>query len=214
MKNYIFGYGSLIEKASRLRSTPNAKAAIPVVVYGFKRGWFSRTGAPGLSTTFLGCIKEADGGTNGVIYEVSKEDLKLTDSREKGYTRIKINFEDIVFYSEPIDKNSVIWIYINQFRNNKIPEDNFPSKDFPIVQSYVDMCIEGCLELEKLYPKAKEQAFAIDFINTTYFWSRFWVNDRIYPRRPFIFRPNAYKIDALLKENLEDESIFNAIYFE
>jgi hypothetical protein len=98
MKNYIFGYGSLIEKASRLRSTPNAKAAIPVVVYGFKRGWFSRTGAPGLSTTFLGCIKEADGGTNGVIYEVSKEDLKLTDSREKGYTRIKINFEDIVFY--------------------------------------------------------------------------------------------------------------------
>jgi hypothetical protein len=214
MKNYIFGYGSLIEEASRLRSTPNAKAAIPAKVSGFKRGWFSRTGAPGLSTTFLGCINKADSRTNGVIYEVSKEDLKLTDSREKGYKRIKINFEDINYYSDSINKNSAIWIYINQFQNNKIPKDNFPSKKFPIVQSYVDMCVEGCLEMEKLYPKAKEMDFAIEFINSTFFWSKFWVNDRIYPRRPFIFRPNAYKIDTLLKENLEDKSIFDSIYFE
>ena len=214
MKNYIFGYGSLIEEASRLRSTPNAKTAIPVKVSGFKRGWFSHTGAPGLSTTFLGCVSEADSNTNGVIYEVSEEDLKLTDFREKGYNRIKINFENIAFYSKQIDANSAIWIYINQFPNNKIPTSGFPSKEFPIVQSYVDMCIEGCLEMEHLYPKAKEKNFTTEFINSTFYWSRFWVNDRIYPRRPFIYRPNAYKIDTLLKENLEDKSIFDAIYFE
>jgi len=214
MKNYIFGYGSLIEEASRLRSTPKANIAIPAKVNGFKRGWFSRTGASGLSTTFLGCTNDSNSRSNGVIYEVSEEDLKLTDSREKGYKRIKINFEDITFYSEQINENSAVWIYVNHFPNSKIPTSSFPSKEFPIVQSYVDMCIEGCLEMENLYPKAKEKNFAIEFINSTFYWSKFWVNDRIYPRRPFIYRPNAYKIDALLKENLEDKSIFDAIYFE
>lgn len=214
MKNYIFGYGSLIEKESRLRSTPNAKVAVPVRVSGFKRGWFSRTGVAGLSTTYLGCINETGSCTNGVIYEVSKDDLIRTDAREKGYIRISINFEDIACYSNQIEQDSVIWIYINHFSDGKVPPSNLPSKEFPIVQSYVDMCIEGCLEIESLYPEAKKNEFAIEFISSTFFWSKYWVNDRIYPRRPFIFRPNAYKIDQLLKENLEDKAIFNNIYFE
>jgi hypothetical protein len=29
-------------------------------------------------------------------------------------------------------------------------------------------------------------------------WPRYWVNDRIYPRRPFIYRPNASAIDAII----------------
>ncbi len=214
MNNYIFGYGSLIEKESRLRTTPKSEVAFPVKVNGFKRGWFARTGVSGLSTTFLGCKKEANSHTNGVIYEVSDEDLKLTDSREHGYQRVKIDFEDIEDFSGQIDENSAIWIYANQFPDNKIPGSSFPSKEFPIVQSYVDMCIDGCLEIESSYPKAKDGEFAIDFISSTYFWSKYWVNDRIYPRRPFIYRPYAYKIDKLLKENLREKDLFDNIYFE
>ncbi len=214
MKNYIFGYGSLIEKESRLRTTPKSKVAFPVKVNGFKRGWFARTGVSGLSTTFLGCINDVDSHTNGVIYELSEEDLQLTDSREKGYKRVKIDFEDIEDFSIQIEKKSAIWIYINQFPHNNIPKSNFPSKEFPIVQSYVDMCINGCLEMESLYPKARDGKFAINFIKSTYFWSKYWVNDRIYPRRPFVFRSNAYEIDKLLKENLQDKTLMENIYFE
>lgn len=214
VKNYIFGYGSLIEKESRLRTTPNAKIVFPVKVNGFKRGWFARTGVAGLSTTFLGCIQLEGHQTNGVIYEVSEEDLKLTDKREKGYKRIKVEYSEVEDYSSQIDENSNIWIYANEFIDHEIPEGLFPNKEFPIVQSYVDICLNGCLEIESLYPKAKEVEFASAFIRSTFHWNAYWVNDRIYPRRPFIYRPSAYKIDKLLKDNLPDKTIFNKIYFE
>lgn len=213
-KNYIFGYGSLIERESRLRTTPNAKVVFPVKVNGIQRGWFARTGVAGLSTTFLGCIQSEGNHTNGVIYEVSEEDLKLTDKRERGYKRIKIEYKEIEDYSSQIDENSNIWIYANEFNNNEIPKNQLPNKEFPIVQSYVDICLNGCLEIENLYPKAKKGEFAKDFISSTFYWNEYWVNDRIYPRRPFIHRPTAYKIDKLLKENLPDKTIFNKIYFE
>jgi hypothetical protein len=144
----------------------------------------------------------------------SKEELEKTDIRERGYKRVKVDFEEVEDFSAQIEKKSKIWIYANQFENNQIPESQQPCKEFPIVQSYVDMCINGCLEIESLYPKAKKDEFAIDFIRSTFYWSEFWVNDRIYPRRPFIYRPNAYTIDQLLKENLPDKSIFDKIYFE
>lgn len=214
MKEYIFGYGSLIEMESRLRTTPKAKVVFPVRVNGFKRGWFARTGVSGLSTTFLGCVEDEKSHTNGVIYEVNQDDLEKTDKREKGYERVKIEFKDIEDFSAQIDKDSNIWIYANRFESNKIPESNLPSTKFPIVQSYVDICLNGCLEIENLFPKAKKNEFAVDFIRSTVHWSKYWVNDRIYPRRPFIYRPNAYTIDKLLQDNLPDESIFDNIYFE
>lgn len=82
------------------------------------------------------------------------------------------------------------------------------------MQSYVDVCISGCLEVEQLFPKAKSMEFASDFIKSTFYWCSYWVNDRIFPRRPFIYRPNAYEIDKLLKDNLPDKNIFTSIYFE
>ena len=214
MKNYIFGYGSLIEKESRLRTTPKAKSVYPVRINGFQRGWFARTGVSGLSTTFLGCIEDENSYTNGVIYAVTEDDLVKTDEREKGYERVKIEFKNIEDFSSQVEIDSNIWIYANKFKNEKIPKSNLPSKEFPIVQSYVDICINGCLEIENLFPEAKKNEFAVDFIKSTSHWSKYWVNDRIYPRRPFIYRPTAYKIDKLLKDNLSDKTIFDNIYFE
>jgi hypothetical protein len=68
-----------------------------------------------------------------------------------------------------------------------------------MVQSYVDICINGCLELESLYRGVKG-SFTQEFIRTTTGWNANWVNDRIYPRRPFIYAPNASAIDKALKE--------------
>ena len=112
---------------------------------------------------------------------MSENDLKNTDKREKAYIRklIEIN----------------IWVYINEF--NTLDEMN---KNFPIVQSYVDLCINGCLEIEEKFEAAKQVNFTKMFIKSTVYWNNFWVNDRIYPRRPFIHCPNANMIDAYLKD--------------
>lgn len=214
MQHYIFGYGSLIEKASRLRTSPNASNALPAGIEGFKRGWFARTGVEGLTTTFLGCIADPNSYCNGVVYEISEEELEQTDIRERGYERIRIDAANLNDLTGMIDKSANIWIYVNVFKDNIIPSSHFPSHNYPIVQSYVDMCIEGCLEMESEFAEAKQNHFAVGFINSTFFWSKYWVNDRIYPRRPFIYRPNAYLIDKLLKENLQDKNLFNSIYFE
>lgn len=214
MKNYIFGYGSLIEKESRLRTTPNALIALPVRVSNYKRGWFARTGVAGLTTTFLGCVKDEKSHTNGVIYEVTQKELEATDEREQGYVRTAIDHEDVTDYSDQIDRDSKIWIYADVFKNKDELKSKLPTKDFPIVQSYVDICVNGCIEIESIFPLAKKDNFARDFIKSTQYWNEYWVNDRIYPRRPFIYRKNAYQIDELLKENLEDKNLFGKIYFE
>jgi len=49
-----------------------------------------------------------------------------------------------------------------------------------------------------LYRPAK--GFTQDFIRTTSGWNAHWVNDRIYPRRPFIYVPNSSAIDKALQE--------------
>ena len=41
------------------------------------------------------------------------------------------------------------------------------SVDFPILQTYVDVCISGCLE--------HGEAFAQEFIATTFLWAPYWV---------------------------------------
>ena len=214
MKTYIFGYGSLMESASRLRTTPQAKVIHPVVVSGFQRGWFARTGVSGLSTTFLGCIVAPDNHINGVVYEASEEELKATDKRELDYERKAIPTNQIRDLSGKIDPDSQVWVYANKFPNNEIPKDALPNKAFPIVQSYVDICVHGCIEIEADFPNAKEYGFAVDFIRSTTHWNAFWVNDRIYPRRPFIYRPTAYQIDSLLQQHLADPGLFDKIYFE
>ena len=77
---------------------------------------------------------------------------------------------------------------------------NIPTPDYPIVQSYVDIMIKGCMELEENY---KLTGFAEECISTTSHWSPHWVNDRPMPRRPFIFEKKAVRIDKLLRKNLQ-----------
>lgn len=77
------------------------------------------------------------------------------------------------------------------------------SAGYPIVQSYVDIFITGCLQMQA---RVTEPAF--DFVEqcvlTTEGWSKHWVNDRIYPRRPFHYQPNAFKIDGYLNRLLPE----------
>ena len=210
--NYLFGYGSLIEDESRERTTPTARYAWPVEVQDIRRGWWARGATSGMTTTYLGALKEADAWCNGVIYSVTEEELTATDARESaGYERCEIDYKDITLLDgrsePPVGK---YWAYISKL--DSALKDNLASPQFPIVQSYVDICINGCLEIEGKYPMAKD--FAAKFIETTQNWSEYWVNDRIYPRRPFIYQPTASQIDRALEQSEPTADLFYEVELE
>ena len=88
-----------------------------------------------------------------------------------------------------------IWYFANARKD-------FPSDVHPIVQSYVDVCLDGCLEIETTYPLAKQANFAERFVRTTSNWGPPWIND---PWRPFVNVPRAWAIDALIRKVLGQE---------
>lgn len=204
---FIFGYGSLVESQSRARTSPSALYAFPANVAGIQRGWFDQTGGFSLSTTYLGAVPDSNSNCNGVIFQVSQQQLDAFDERETGYKRDRIDPTNITMLNGARSApEGDIWFYANT-------KKRYASPEFPIVQSYVDICVNGCLELEATYPMAKEAKFAETFLKTCSDWSKYWVNDRIYPRRAFIYVPNASKIDQLIKTVLGEE-MFSSIQIE
>lgn len=212
-QNYIFGYGSLVEDESRERTTPSARDAYPVMVEGIRRGWFARGARSGLNTTYVGALDDPEARTNGVIYPVSEQELAATDQSESAaYRRCQIELGQITMLDgRKAPPRGLVWTYINDFPPSELGE-NIPSESFPLVQSYVDMCINGCLEVEARYPTAA--GFTRTFLATTGEWSRFWVNDRLCPRRPFTYLPRASAIDAALRAAPETRELYYQVEIE
>lgn len=203
----IFGYGSFVESKSRAMTSPSALYASPANVVGIQRGWFGQVGGVSLSPTYLGAVADASSHCNGVIFKVSQQQLEAFDKHETGYQRERIDQSNITMLDgSKSAPEGDIWFYANTEKRDASPE-------CPIVQSYVDVCLNGCLEIEATYPLAKKAEFAEAFLKTSTNWSKYWVNDRIYPRRAFIYIPNASKIDALIKKVLGEE-IFSSIEIE
>lgn len=206
--DFILGYGSLIEFASRTSTAKNALYVRPVRANNLVRGWFAQSSGPGYSPTYLGAVKpnqmrKPPGGKpflNGVIYYVTKDELAATDKREDaGYKRVAVPAKDLVMLDGSGGvPNANIWIYLNEFGKGKYAADYAPSASYPIVQSYVDICVNGAMEIESNFPSAA--GFAKDLIQSTVLWSKYWVNDRPMPRRPFIYRANSGSIDKLLNQ--------------
>jgi hypothetical protein len=200
---FIFGYGSLIESRSRSMTSPSALYASPVNIAGIQRGWFAQVVSASLSPTYLGAVSDPNFNCNGVILKVSQRELEAFDNRESGYRRERIDQKNITMLDgSKSAPEGDIWFYA-------VTEKRFASPEFPIVQSYVDICLNGCLEIEATYPLAKEAEFAEMFLRTSTDWSKYWVNDRIYPRRASIYLPNASKIDYLIKKALGEEMFSN-----
>jgi hypothetical protein len=195
---YIIGYGSLMQDDSRKRTAPQAGPAHPMEVAGFRRGWFAKGDPLGFSTTFLGVVPDANNHLNAVIYRVEVDELGATDQREASYCRVSVPLSAIkTLEPQPfLAADGQAWIYANRPQSIAVP-----SEQFPIVQSYVDIFVSGCLEQEQRF---QLPGFARQCLATTRDWSAHWVNDRLYPRRPFIFQPRARQIDTLLSQQLPE----------
>ena len=113
MKNFIFGYGSLICPQSRATTAPSLinATAEPVVVNHIERAWSARvfyrkrahsssksknmTPSSVLGMTPVGVRFRRGAVCNGVLICVDDEELFRFDERELGYSRCRIDIADI-----------------------------------------------------------------------------------------------------------------------
>ena len=196
---YTVGYGSLMEDVSRRRTAPNTGEALPVMVTGFERAFNARGGEVGFSTTFLGVTMVPDAKMVATVYRVfNASDITATDAREEMYCRVRVEPDQIRMLDGSSVQTGQYWIYVNK------PEAVKPATErFPIVQSYVDIFLTGCQQLGRR-AIVFEGDLMRECIVTTKGWSQHWVNDRIFPRRPFFHQPNAGAIDLMLDKNVPE----------
>ncbi|MFC3022298.1 gamma-glutamylcyclotransferase family protein [Vibrio zhugei] len=180
---YIFGYGSLMNSASR-QLTGQTGQAIPVIVSGLVRHWGKIDDSYVMSPLV---VQPGESEVNGVLLEVSNDQLPEFDLRERGYQRMRIP-TTAIRSQHPFDKQQDVWVYVTCTHQP-------PCTKSPIVQSYVDTVLAGCLEVS--------EEFARHFVAHTKGWHHPQEKDRhapIYPRMAGIKAEQLPLIDALLSE--------------
>lgn len=193
--HYIIAYGSLMSEQSKQSTVTELGENLPVMLKGYQRGWFLKGAGSGFAGTFLGVKAAKHHQINAVIFQVPKPDKIMDfDKRESGYCRRLVREDAMSLQSKGHLPKGQYWIYLPQRSKMALA-----SQKFPIMQSYVDIFLSACLQLENKY---QLKDYAKQCIKTTSDWSSHWVNDRIYPRRPWTYEPKALAIDKLLSEQV------------
>eukprot|EP01083_Nonionella_stella_P056517 148781_1 len=193
---YLFGYGSLINEASR-KETGITGNAIPVRVHHMRRGWIYDVDLlhhPTLSNTPYTAVgvqidhDHFESTTNGVLFPLHKSEIEKYDAREARYERYRIDLKDIEYLQENVfvPSNSVVYVYV-------VPQDIVLDDNSTRIlkQSYIDKFLAGCLEMEDL-------SFAVECIETTHSWNGMYQNDR----NQSLFSKE--KISTQVKEQIDD----------
>lgn len=183
--HYLFSYGSLMNPENR-RMTAVSLQEVPAVVTGIRRAWNYLIEDMGIIG--LGAVFASQTECNGLLLEVSAEELAKFDAREVNYDRCIVSPDKV----EPHPPEGVtVHAYILQ-------KAVVPSLRHPMTQSYIDVVISGCL--------AQGEAFAETFVRNTVGWNANWVDDRASPvyRRHTSMKCDFNAIDALLRRCLGD----------
>jgi len=148
--DFIFGYGSLINTPSREATGEGRVDAVPARLgpnFDVVRSWVAR-GSSGFTALGLRNRRpDEDKSTiNGVVFPVDAESLPRFDRRESGYDRVAVPRDMIEPLSwRGLPGTGTVWTYVPR-RNTPEAILPFPSAEFPLVQSYVDLVMEGALE--------------------------------------------------------------------
>jgi len=183
VRTWIFGYGSLINRAS-VRHTLADEAigeVVPGRISGWRRSWSNRVVARG--RTGLGACVEAEGRINGVAIELLDPDFAALDLREAGYMRERVKDQTLV--------DGELWLYTK-------PDGMPASAEFPVAVSYLEVVLSGCLALGR--------EFAVEFLTETPGLTAL-MNDRaapVYPRRVPLAADEIAAIDDLLFTHLPE----------
>jgi len=146
--------------------------------------------------TALWLLKEENALTNGVLFQVCDNcDFDKLDIREHWYTRELIENSQISSYASStwdeflLNKNDRVYVYIPN-------QTVIPTSKFPITKSYLDICIEGCLDFWEDFIKCF-------LVNTLFNWKMFDDRSIFYSKRVYSVPNN--------KSNLLDSYYANYI---
>jgi len=181
-KHFIFGYGSLINSASRA-VTGKTGNAIPARVKGYQRHWSVMSPEFGMSSVAV--VAKEGHHCNGVLVEVPESELPSFDQREKGYKRSRVSVQHLSAYGDDNLPDGDIWIYHTE-------EIVDPHHHCPIALSYADVILAGCIE--------HGEEFAQDFLELTNGWQHPLLNDRQKPRYPRVqptLKSQAFELNRL-----------------
>lgn len=202
MARYVFGYGTLINNESRRStllsvSSSETESNGPSVLCelsgraGLERAWCFRSAtgftALGLRESSLG-LDVTLPGIKGVAFQVSERQLVELDKRERGYYRKEVAFEHLLVeaHSSISICEGKVFVYIPE--TSEMAE---PTEGYPILQTYIDCCLSGCISWGG-------EELMREFIATTSAWSVYYLNDPIMSRRPWLHRPHWQAIDTAL----------------
>jgi hypothetical protein len=213
--DFIVGYGSLINTPSRNSTAKKSVPAIPVRVsaaFGYIRAWNSHADgftAQGLRKPMPG---EAPMTINGVLFAVGPDEMPGYDKRECRYHRAEVQRDQIEAAGwQGLPNSGRIWIYVPNeqaspgCQDKADPLTDKPDLEHPLLQSYIDVVVEGGIEYS--------DDFAREILETTADWQPFWLNDRELARRPWVHDPNTAKVDELLKGTLASDAVFGCRSF-
>src|SRR3954447_4503438 len=114
---FIFGYGSLINSASRNSTAANPTTAVPARVsaaFGYVRAWNDRSRS-GFTARGLRRARPGEAGMtiNGILYPAEGTDMSAFDARETGYVRVEVPHPQIEAVSwQAIPADGRIWAYV------------------------------------------------------------------------------------------------------
>jgi hypothetical protein len=168
-----------------------------VSLEGYERYWGINGPKIGFGTTFLVARPLAGSEMNAVAFRLPDADaVQAYDARERSYCRSAVPRDAIQLPTLEELPQGQFWIYLRSE-----PTGEQPSQRYPIVQSYVDLFLGGCLAVQERFELPD---FASDCVATTRGWSHHWVNDRLQPRRPWVHQPGALSIDRVLTGSLPE----------
>jgi len=205
---WCFGYGSLVESYHN-------KAKFVEVNINYRRVWNAwNTKA---RATFLGLEKCAEKtAINGVIYPIySQEEIEALDLREQGYSRLAIPHEDVKVLNEGLNEtmqNMTLSPTMELFTYVPNSAGNAPEAWFPILQTYIDLCANGFLRFRTEGQERNSDDPVRRFLDTTFGWSRYMLNDRPVARRPWVSEKNQFVIDDYLDDEDDVHDIPAALY--
>jgi hypothetical protein len=160
---YLFGFGSLINLASAQNSFKRVLTQndlIPVKIKGYERVWnalesiqFEEKKVNGV---FLNIQKNENSILDGVVIEISQEELEILKLREKNYSCITIKSSDVI--NKTFDSDLIAFMTTNEEKLAKIGDVNsyIPSRYIDVVKgafkNYDDDFVKGFKKSFENYP--------------------------------------------------------------
>mmetsp|Transcript_10113 Transcript_10113/g.24541 ORF Transcript_10113/g.24541 Transcript_10113/m.24541 type:complete len:1333 (+) Transcript_10113:157-4155(+) len=204
--DYIFGFGSIMNRGTHGENFLPGVAVLLSKEFGYERQWNFRssTGFTALGVSKVPSGKDPTLDVNGVLFRVTQSMIPVFDRREVGYEKVRIPLEYLEFvvsgndkhndesssslWHEELGPNDRLWLYVPLESHKKMADENHP-----LLQSYVDTVLQGCLEWGG-------ETMAEKFIQTTGGWSTYFLNDTPSSRRPWLYRKDYSTIDRLLQK--------------